>query len=320
MRKIDDKIKEHLKNASTSMAVFVIVETKDGKRLRFNSSNKDIYTYNDLDSDINPNGEKKVVFKCGGYNPSIFSVDESNSVQKMDIEGMLSSVEDNDSNSFKYEMAVNNYYQGAKVYIAIANYEDPGAERYEEDPLYYKDISHIKISRANIGNLTIKDFNKIEIELRGFNQKLNNPVTNEYSRTCRARLFDGKCGLKRNNFVNISMVSEVENNLTFIIPAINGTPERFKNGDFTITSGEAKNQKGNIRSCKLVVIEGQEYFKIEMRRAIPSKIKNGDSINIYPGCDKTISNCKIYNNIDNFRGEPYIPGDDVFNVQGIGNE
>lgn len=322
MRDIDETLLKKLEQASTSMAIFVLIETKDGERIRFNSSNRDVYTYFDLDQNINPKRPDYVIYKGGGYTPSIFSTDETNSVQKMDISGLLSSIHDEveDNNSFKYELAMNNYYQGAKVFIAMADYENPHREQFYINN-YYTAINHIKIARANIGNITIKDLQKIEIELRGFNQKLNNPINTSYSRSCRAKLFDDKCGLNQDNYVSMAMIYEVNDNLTFTIPKIEGTTTQYYNaGSLTMTSGENIGQKGVIRSCKEIDIEGQLYYKIELRKGLTYKPSEGDSLNIYPGCNKTVDNCKLFNNIDNFRGEPYIPGDDVFKIQGIGNQ
>lgn len=319
MRNIDQTIKEHLKEASITMSIFVLIETKNGDRIRFNSSNRDVYTYHDIDYDLNPQGPKKVVYKGGGYTPSIFSTDESNSVQKMDLKGMLSSIHEEDrQNAFIYEYAVNNYYQGANVFISIANYLEPNINRYQQDPMYYESIENIKIARANIGGVSIKDFDNIEIELRGFNQKLNNNINYSYSRTCRAKLFDGACGLNRNNFVSLSTVYGVIDNLTILINKVNAPASDFKNGYLLLTSGKAKAQKANIRNCKTVIYEGVELYEVEFIRSVPSEIMEGDSLNIYPGCDKTIANCKKFNNIENFRGEPYIPGEEVFNIQGVG--
>lgn len=47
--------------------------------------------------------------------------------------------------------------------------------------------------------------------------------------------------------------------------------------------------------------------------AFPFDIQVGDQGAIYPGCDKRKATCiSKFNNINNFRGEPYVPGSDEF--------
>ena len=43
-----------------------------------------------------------------------------------------------------------------------------------------------------------------------------------------------------------------------------------------------------------------------------SEIQIGDTFNYYPGCDKRRETCFFkFNNMDNFRGEPDVPGIDA---------
>ena len=37
----------------------------------------------------------------------------------------------------------------------------------------------------------------------------------------------------------------------------------------------------------------------------------GDTFNMFPGCDKTISQCNRYNNIIHFGGMPFVPNPEV---------
>ncbi|MBF0562135.1 MAG: DUF2163 domain-containing protein [Alphaproteobacteria bacterium] len=46
--------------------------------------------------------------------------------------------------------------------------------------------------------------------------------------------------------------------------------------------------------------------------SMPRPLAVGDTFSIYPGCDKTAATCQdTYNNIINFRGEPFVPGIDA---------
>ncbi len=43
---------------------------------------------------------------------------------------------------------------------------------------------------------------------------------------------------------------------------------------------------------------------------MPFEIEVGDRVTIYRGCRKDVTDCKIFDNINNYRGEPYVPGTD----------
>ena len=45
---------------------------------------------------------------------------------------------------------------------------------------------------------------------------------------------------------------------------------------------------------------------------LPYPLTVGDAYSVSAGCDRLFGTCKArYNNVVNFRGEPYIPGQDV---------
>lgn len=47
--------------------------------------------------------------------------------------------------------------------------------------------------------------------------------------------------------------------------------------------------------------------------AVPFNVQEGDKCYLYPGCDKRLTSCvNKFSNINNFRGEPYVPGQDEF--------
>ncbi|WAC08905.1 MAG: phage BR0599 family protein [Thermodesulfobacteriota bacterium] len=48
--------------------------------------------------------------------------------------------------------------------------------------------------------------------------------------------------------------------------------------------------------------------------AMPKTIQIGDTYEAYPGCDKKVSTCEDkYDNVINFRGEPFVPPESVIN-------
>jgi uncharacterized phage protein (TIGR02218 family) len=53
------------------------------------------------------------------------------------------------------------------------------------------------------------------------------------------------------------------------------------------------------------------YDRVLLAQAMPYDIQVGDNFTAYQGCDKRPTTCfSKFNNILNFRGEPFVPGPD----------
>lgn len=295
MRNITSEMRQYLQdNKSTTLAYFMTIVTKDGVKIRVNDTNEDFV----LSKDLLTEEEGKFKYYSCGYIPTEFSYSDDNSVPKLDISGLVK------ENIFDYQLVINNYYEGAEVFISICNYEN-------------FDLGQIKIARGNLGNFDINDTGSFTCEVRGFSQKLNNPISTLYSRNCRNTLFDDVCALNQQDYTELGTVSETVNSLTIRVNTLNNSTDYYKSGTMTITSGKAINQKYNIRR----VISNNNYYEIELIKQLSVRPENGDSFNIRPGCDKNINTCLAkFNNVDNFNGEPYIPSKNVFNVMGNGQD
>ena len=50
---------------------------------------------------------------------------------------------------------------------------------------------------------------------------------------------------------------------------------------------------------------------VQLYLPMPRPVQVGDTLSIYPGCDKRVGHCRDkFNNIVNMRAEPYVPGTD----------
>lgn len=81
-------------------------------------------------------------------------------------------------------------------------------------------------------------------------------------------------------------------------------------GLLTFTSGLNAGYSMDVRTSSV----GALTLALPMARAI----QVGDTYTVTPGCDRTAGTCNArFNNIVNFRGEPFIPGPDtIFRIQG----
>jgi uncharacterized phage protein (TIGR02218 family) len=139
-------------------------------------------------------------------------------------------------------------------------------------------ISEIEI---NTGTFTIKIKSNI--------YKFAKPMTKKYSQTCRASFCDSNCQLNITNYTHNFLIQEVSGREITLheTPQIHIWQEGF---------GVINNVTYKIQSIENNVIKFFEEVKC----------KNGDTIAATQSCNKTMINCKNYNNIKNFQGEPFI--------------
>jgi len=163
-------------------------------------------------------------------------------------------------------------------------------------------------------------------EFRGLTQRLTTSMGSTYGPCCRAELFsneaedDGSwrpwyCNLKAADYVQSGSVVSSPDAMT-LIPAsglleIGSSPYApaaagwFSNGVLTFTSGVLKGKSFEVK--------GWDGSALDMFLPFPVAPEVGDTFDIWPGCDHTPSatGCIKFNNIINFRGEPFIPGIDT---------
>ena len=57
----------------------------------------------------------------------------------------------------------------------------------------------------------------------------------------------------------------------------------------------------------------QATSQVSLFETMPFTVAVGDRLSIYAGCDKRLPTCiGTFNNVVNFRAEPYVPGQDEF--------
>ncbi len=105
-----------------------------------------------------------------------------------------------------------------------------------------------------------------------------------------------------------AVVSDVTNQFKFDITvsesrAVNNW---FNGGTITIETGNNAGFRVEIKDWV------QSSGLITTFLGLPFVLEIGDEVALYPGCDKSIDDCKNkFNNVINYRGEPHIPGQDT---------
>lgn len=100
------------------------------------------------------------------------------------------------------------------------------------------------------------------------------------------------------------LVQGITSNKVFGTSYIND-PSTFVGGILEWTSG-----KNLGRVCE---IKNASWTEMELYLPLPYGVEVGDEFELTPGCTKMLPECRdVYDNVLNFRGEPYIPGQDAF--------
>lgn len=151
-------------------------------------------------------------------------------------------------------------------------------------------------------------------ELRGLTEVLSRETGMVFHPRCSAVLGDGRCGFDTDASgysVEVSL-DGVESGRVFSFEELTGFEDRwFEKGRFAVLDGAAAGLVGVVKNDRLAS-DGSR--KVELWQSIGAAIAAGDRVRIVAGCDRRGETCRLkFDNFDNFRGFPHIPGDDWLN-------
>lgn len=115
------------------------------------------------------------------------------------------------------------------------------------------------------------------------------------------------------SFTFVAEIATVSSNGEFSFTALPDSratvDDWFKYGAVTFTSGANKGLSMEIKGWVF------DTLTITLFLNMPFNVSIGDQLELYAGCDKQITTCiNKFNNVLNYRGEPYVPGqDELFN-------
>ncbi|WP_147125201.1 DUF2163 domain-containing protein [Shimia ponticola] len=173
----------------------------------------------------------------------------------------------------------------------------------------WTDVAERKVLFAGtIGEITRRD-GRFEAELRGLTEALNQPQGRSYLKTCSAVFGDQTCKVDALGaaFSVQVPIAEMRDRKTFGFENLAFDPEWFERGRLDVVTGAGAGLTGVIRSD--AISENQRV--IGLVEPIRASVAAGDTVRLIAGCDKRSSTCaEKFSNILNFRGFPFIPGDD----------
>lgn len=194
-------------------------------------------------------------------------------------------------------------FDGAQIDIFIVNYNDLS-------------MGVMYLAQGwSIGAIDVHD-NTFTAEVRGKAQKLQQHICELYTPECRAELGDSCCGIdladSAQTYWYPGAVTAVTDRQVFTdsnIPSYDD--DVFTAGKLTwLEASSGDSYTGNNAGFEMEVKTfNHATGEFTLFEAMPNTIEIGDEFIVTFGCDKAVATCKArFNNVINFRGEPFIPG------------
>lgn len=176
---------------------------------------------------------------------------------------------------------------------------------FEFTRVNYKDRSmgHEWLGKGTLGEVQ-RNGGTYTAELRRLMHKLQNNIGRIVKPSCDAVLGDARCGVNLEALRVSGEVTVATSNRLFTTDL--GGSGTYSYGVLTWTSSGIANS-GLSMEVKAHTATGV----LELQLAMPHDVEVGDEFTITLGCDKTKATCKdTFNNVVNFRGFSYVPGQD----------
>jgi len=185
-------------------------------------------------------------------------------------------------------------YDGALLDVFQVNHEDPTMGRI------------MLAQNWILGQVHVAD-NAVVVQVDGMASRLDQQICEQYSKTCRATLGDERCGVEMDYYAYGGIVTSVTDRKHFKDASlIFSDGSIFRHGTIVWEAGSAN--EGLSMEIKSY---NSDTLVFELLMEMPNDIADADQFTAYEGCDRTLACCRDrFNNVANFRGEPYIPGRD----------
>lgn len=258
--------------ALTSLAFCWRLDRRDGVSLGFTTHDRDLLIAG-------------LAYRASpGMLPSAISVSDGFDVDTLDVSGALTSdaVTAGDLSDGRWD--------GARVRLFATGWETPGA-----------DI--LLLARGELGEVGLKD-GAFTVELRGPTALLERPVVEQTSPECRASLGDRRCRVDLAPRTRFARIAAVASATEIVLDSGEPSPNAYGYGRIAWIDGANSGLAG--------LIAASDGTGVALREAPPHALETGLLVRLTEGCDRALATCRDrFANAANFRGEPYLPGNDL---------
>lgn len=261
----------YLEREVTTLAWCWRLELADGRVMGFTS----------CDIDLIVDGERYE--SCTGFAPTAVSSSNDLSTDNLDVDGMISSERITEDDIFLGR------YDNARIRIFVCDYENTE--------------NRFTLREGMVGKITTGK-TAFKAEIRGLMDAYQQQSGKIYQRKCRAHLGDAECKCNITQDIIQGNVTAIREDGS-IFTNVSREDDFFTYGVMTFLSGLNKGASYEIEQS--FARNGQIYFF----SSPVHEVVVGDMFRLVPGCNGEPSTCKKrFHNFVNFRGEPYIPGND----------
>jgi uncharacterized phage protein (TIGR02218 family) len=265
----------HLETGATTVCRAWAIDRADGVQ----------FCFTDHDTDLTFDG---MVFKANsGLTARALQQSTGLSVDNTEALGALSDLAVTESDLLAGR------FDGASLRSWLVNWADTGERMLQ--------------FRGSLGEVT-RIAGAFQAELRGLAEALNQPNGLTFQKACSAVLGDAACGfdLDRPGYSEELAVTEVQDQRLLRLPAL-AADRWYEKGRLRVLSGSAAGAIGIIKNDRI----DASGRLVELWQQIGGGLSAGDRVRLEAGCDKRAESCRLkFNNFNNFRGFPHIPGED----------
>lgn len=293
MRTISPALANHIAQRTTTLCRLLHVRRPDGTELYFcDNSNSVEFEGEDYRADISFTSS------------AIFTTSTILQAQNVDLNAVMS------DDGFKEADMRARRYVGATASIMLVNYLSPGD-------------GALILFHGIFGRIEISDKRRCKFELRPLSSGAGNQITNEvYSATCRNALGDGLPPISKPG----GCLYDIEHNKgSFTVDVNSPTKNSFLASELSQYTnhwklGHVKWITGQNAGLLSEVQSSDDTGFIELVSSLLFPIQALDQGDIFQGCDKQLTTCHdTFEQVANFRGEPYVPQNAIYNPPRTGS-
>ncbi|WP_339702971.1 DUF2163 domain-containing protein [uncultured Sphingosinicella sp.] len=178
-------------------------------------------------------------------------------------------------------------YDRAYATLSLVDWSAPGAS--------------VLLASGEIGDIVRQD-DRFEAELKSAHAALDRTPITLCTPECCARLGDARCRVALAPLTHIARVTAVTG------AARIETDRALSDG--VLAYGRLRPLAGALAGLDFEIV-ASEGISVDLREAVAARLAPGDLVELREGCDRRFSTCRDrFQNKDNFRGEPHVPGTD----------
>lgn len=288
MRTIHASLQAKLTSGTTNLCHIVTITRKDGT----------IFRYTDLDLDLTVDGD--LYESSNSFAVSAITSSANNGIQSTNCNIFF------DAAGFTEAAVAQGAYDSALVEFSVVDYTNTA---WGKMILLTGRMTSVTVTNRKVGSF----------EMSGLLSVGDAKIGESYSSECRANLGDARCKVplisvtNTGEITNLDAINAIQERYVFRIEfdGTDPTNRQYDNGVLTFTSGNNVGVSTEIQAQfhADALYYGPFTHDIFLSMPLPNDVQIGDTFDVALGCDKRPITCLTkFDNIVNFRGEPFVPG------------